>query len=585
MGLSNGELARDKWLRRAIIANVVLGLAFVVSLVFFAWRAHFQIPYMDDWDWIASFRDSETFSRSLWQLHNEHLLVIPKLLVWMDLALWGWPGYLTLVSGVLAHVAVAAVLIDCAFRRFEPPIALLLTGSILVLIFLTYQLQGLVFPAAVMFPLVTAFATVAIWLVDRAGDAASAARRRARLVLSAAATLLAMLTMTNGLALPFLLAAIAFQVRLSVRTVVAFVLLGLAGVALRYLIGGLPGSALTSSPLSVATFALAFLAGFVASVSAPTAVALGALSLAWTARCTWLTLRRGTARGAEWTLIGIITFGLFSAALAAPSRAIFGLNNAAQSRYVILVCAYWAALLVLSVPVAGLRGRAGRSLAVVLPALALIALPVQLLVGLVWVAKADHLQTAALTLAAGVSDDDWIWRLHVLGEPVVRPGFDVLAARHVPFTEFPDRGLVSANAGSVGPLCHGEIDASDPNLISQSSTGLRIAAHVRERGDRLLITDADHRIRGLARPAPLVPYGRAYANDFVWAVVMHLIRPSDNSDQQWQGFSAPGSGGPYVAELRSANGGLICRAPVKCCSAPPPRTPLRILVGADAEHR
>src|SRR4051812_42920106 len=132
-----GRFAHHLWLRRAILANVVLGCVYLISLLFFAWRAHFQIPYMDDWDWIASFRDSQTLSRSVWQLHNEHLLVIPKLLVWGDLALWGWPGYLTLVSGVLAHVAVAAVLIDCAFRRFEQPIALLLTGSILVLIFLT----------------------------------------------------------------------------------------------------------------------------------------------------------------------------------------------------------------------------------------------------------------------------------------------------------------------------------------------------------------------------------------------------------------------------------------------------------------
>ena len=121
--------------------------------------------------------------------------------------------------------------------------------------------------------------------------------------------------------------------------------------------------------------------------------------------------------------------------------------------------------------------------------------------------------------------------------------------------------------------------------MAQPSTGLRIAGGLRERGERLLISDAEARVRGLAREAPLVPYARAYANDFVWAVVGAVVRPADRSVQRWQGFSTRGSGPPYSAELVDADGGLVCKASVVCCTAPPVEAPLPIIIGADEHHR
>ena len=365
-----------RWIDRAILANLGIGCGFVASFVFFAWRARFPIPYMDDWDWLASFRDPGIFARQLWRLHNEHLLVVPKLLVWLDFRLWGWPGYLTLIAGVLSHVVVAAVLIDSAVRRLDRSTARLLTGTTLVLLFLTYELQGLVFPAAVMFPMVTAFAAAALWLLGRAGAAPGVRARRSHVGLSAAACALAMLTMTNGLFLPFLLAGLAVPIGLSRRTGAGFIMLGVAGGFLRYAIGGMPATAFTSSPVSVALFALAFLGAFVASVSGPLAVVVGSLSVILAARCIWNAVTQPDRTVmSDWTLIGVLIFGLASAALAAPSRASFGLNNAAQSRYVILVCAYWTALMVLSAPRGPLRGRPGTAIALGLAAFTFAAVP------------------------------------------------------------------------------------------------------------------------------------------------------------------------------------------------------------------
>ena len=121
-----------------------------------------------------------------------------------------------------------------------------------------------------------------------------------------------------------------------------------------------------------------------------------------------------------------------------------------------------------------------------------------------------------------------------VGISQIRPDLDALSARGAPFLKFPRRGEISPNVGALGTLCHGDIEASDPNLAGQQSSGLRIAGGLRERGDVVLVTDASARIRGLAREAPLVIYGRAYANDFVGAVLTNLVRPPDQTRQVWQ---------------------------------------------------
>ena len=173
----------------------------------------------------------------------------------------------------------------------------------------------------------------------------------------------------------------------------------------------------------------------------------------------------------------------------------------------------------------------------------------------------------------------------MLGISKIRPSLGGLSARGVAFLQFPGRGEISPIAGALTTPCHGEIEASDSNLAGQHSSGLRIAGGLRERGDVLLVTDADARIRGLAREAPLVSYGRAYANDFVWAVLTHLVRQTDRTRQSWRGFSDRGSGPPYTAELLGADGRVVCTQPIACCSAPPPVASPRLIVGADVDHR
>ena len=112
----------------------------------------------------------DAWTKGLWSPHNEHVIVIPRLLVWLDFWIWGWPGYATLIAAILSHAAMAAILISTCRGRPRDE-ARLLTGAVLMLMFLTYELQGVVFPSSVNFPLVAVFATLAIASLARCADA------------------------------------------------------------------------------------------------------------------------------------------------------------------------------------------------------------------------------------------------------------------------------------------------------------------------------------------------------------------------------------------------------------------------------
>jgi hypothetical protein len=565
------------WVRAGAAVNLSLGILFVAIFLFFTVRAQFQVPYMDDWEWLNSLQDPSPFSHSLWRLHNEHVIVVPRLLVWLDFRLWGWPGFASLTAALLSHIAIAAILTGIVWEKYDGTIARLIGGTVLILVFLTYDLQGVVFPAAGNFPLVAGFAMLSIWLLARV-PAAAPSTRRLRIVLSGASCLLAMVSVTNGLLLPLVLAMVSALSQLSRRTTAAFLLLGIGGLSARYVLGGTPAAALVNSTMSAAMFALAFLGGAVASVSAPLGIGLGAILAATGVHQLWKIVRRRAGEPGDLTLAGILAFVLLSAAMAGTGRAQFGMNNAAQSRYTVLTSMYWAALLVL-VAGEGLSARRRHVLAVVLPVAAVIALPLQVLVGLVWQAKADHLRTASLALASGVEDEAWIWRLHVLGMPIVRPVLGMLAARQVAFLQLPGRADVPPSATASPPRCEANLALFDPNLAGEPSTGLRLLGRVRQDGDVLIVSDRDSTIRGVARKAPVLSYGRAFADDFVRAVLARLRTPGRDRDS-WVGFASRGAGPPYEAELLDSQRRSICRAAVDCCSAPPPVAYAPVMVGA-----
>jgi hypothetical protein len=565
-----GHGRQSKWVRRASTLNLCGGVVAAVLFVFFALRAHFSVPYIDDWSFLASLKD-HPFTRGLWQLHNEHIIVIPRLLLWLGFWIWGWPEYATLIAALLSHATILAVFVFIAYRGRDGDEARFLTGSVLVLVFLTYELQGAVFPGALLFPLVAAFSTLAIAFLSKGAASVGQVSRSRWVRASAVMSALAMLCLTNGLVVPFVLAGTAWLLRLRRRDIIGFLVLGAAGILLRYRLGGAPSTAFSASPAAIVRFGFALLAGPIASVSPRLAVVIGVVFVGTAVRMFWRVYRERS----DTLLAAVVGFVLASAALAAIARAQFDLSVAAESRYAVLAAIGWASLLVLAFRPGSARRPFGKLAVATLTTLTIAAVPLQLFVGRVWAAKADHLGVASLVLTVGVDDEDWIWRIHPLGMSYIEPVLPQLRSRGVKFLNFPDKGQIVSHPSRQAQACTGNAQAIDPGR--DVSSGFRVQATFAEPGHQLRILDRDMRVRGLAKPAPVVLDGRATANDFVWAEFELLARRA-RTDVNWLGFADWGSGPPYSAELLDAAGQLVCEAAVVCCNGPSAITHRKSLV-------
>ena len=370
----------------------------------------------------------------------------------------------------------------------------MVAGALLVLSFLTYTLQGAVFAGTAVFPLVAALSTLAFACLAQCAenrDRRSIARWAS---LAGLMCVLAMLCLTNGLLVPFILMSLAILLRLPLRIPLAFFALGLAGAIARYALGEVPASAFVASPAGIVRFGLAMLAGPFASVSPTIGVWIGAAISALAAVVVWRFVRARCARPQ-------------TTCDRHPRVRLRELRHGCAGTYAVRpqrgrrieICGSGHARLGQPADSGKARARAepvlGQVAAVVLPGLAILALPLQVLVGKVWSAKADHLDTASLVLAVGVDDGDWIWRLNPLGHGHIDPVLEHLRARGVAFLAFPDRGQLMP-AAVPAQVCEGDIVAIQPN--ADASAGLRVQGHVRNRGTRLRILDGEQRVQGVA---------------------------------------------------------------------------------------
>lgn len=537
--------------------GLIAGLVYMATFVYFSLRARFTVPYMDDWSLLASLQQAPL--AALLQPHNEHIMLVPRLLVWTDFWIWGWPGYATYLAAIGAHAVVVGIFVwlSQAHTRAE---SRLLTGMVLTTTCTTYAIQGAVFPSAVNFSLVFGFGALAIASLSHSIATPHPVRWA---IVALVSSVVAMLSVTSGFAVPLVLAGLSVCLRLPRRTTAMFVCLVVVAVVARQAIIGMPDSAFAASPMAIARFTLATLAGPVASLSPSLAVLVGAVFAVPCIGAMVRFVRAPVKQPLDAFIAGTVAFIVLTSAMTAVGRAHFDPSVAAESRYTELVSLGWASVLYYLISPGSTARPVGRLVAVLLPVVSLLLLPAQVFVGRVWAAKADHLRVAALTLTTDIPDTDWTWRLYVAGRPAIDPALPLLKSRGVWFLEFPERGRRVSEAGPA--VCDGRVNAFD---AAGTTEGLRIQGQLEDAGSTLHIVDRDSRVRGLALPAPAVMEPRAPANDFVWAEVDILAGRLDRHGR-WLGLTARGAGPPYTAQLLDDHGQVVCTVPVVCCDPPP----------------
>jgi len=401
-----------------LLPTLFIGFAAAfVLLVIYKMVAGFDgIPYWDMYDGALAFYARFTGGdwSSLWDVHNEHRIVLTKLLFLIDLNLLdGTTRFLWLVNLVLAGL-IALVLV--AFLREVPQgrAFVWLPAFLVAVSFSELQKENLYWSFQSQFFLAYLLPLAALYLA-----LLSLTRPERSVGYFAASTGLGILsigTMANGiLALP-VLTAFALLTRMSWRRVAVLAVLSAIGVAAYF--HGLPDKAdaspglqiLQEKPTRFVRYVLTYLgAPFGKTGKVPTVLA-GLALVVLTVRAAWKHIPRGRASAVEIALLGFMGYILLTALVTAVGRANYGMPQAMSSRYTTPNIMNWCVLLMLYLP--WLSATPGRSVKTTRALLVLMLLLfVVQLSALRPNNKATDRMGAALALELGIPDQDQV--IHV----------------------------------------------------------------------------------------------------------------------------------------------------------------------------
>jgi hypothetical protein len=354
----------DRSVSRAVIAAaVVAGLIILLSVLGGA-LLFSPVPFWDMWDGMVGFYLSilDGDLSALWAQHNEHRLVLTRLLFLADLELFdGRAGPLIVVNYLLAGTGALVfwrlLRESSAAEEGRANAALVLRLAVLASLFLWCQQENLASAFQSQFFLAQLLPLAALLCLRRA---AGPGRGGAWFAAACLLGVLSLGSMANGvLALP-LLAALAWLLGLGRARVAVLLLLSALGAGL-YLHGyaAHPGHGsltyeLAHHPLGIAAYLLLYFGSPVdylvgGGTAAHVASALAGLACALLSVCAALRIAPGR-RATTLALLAFLAYLAVSALATAGGRLLLGLNQALSSRYTTPVLMAWASLAVLYAP-------------------------------------------------------------------------------------------------------------------------------------------------------------------------------------------------------------------------------------------
>jgi hypothetical protein len=557
---------------RLLLARVQFGtgLVFVASFVAFAIWGRFPIPYRDDWDWLYAYLTQPFTLSAQFEPHNEHLIPLARLLFAAQYSIEGLDFRFSFVVALAAQLLIGWVFWRQVRARWrnDAPMRWFAWGLAAVCLFLTYQLQSVVFVAAILFPLVQLFAVIACDAASRASAEEDTPRigRTIEWCIALVAALAAALTTTNGLVVPAIVALFGLTNRRRISAWMLFVLAAfLVTYVLLYLdIVGRPWEHAApgpppATPMATVEFFLSFFSSGLLYAGRAAGAGIGAIVLAAGCLCFLVTARDGARRPRiERFACGLLLFTIASAVMTTVGRAQYGTAQAAQSRYGTYTLVYWAALTVWALSRIDMA-RGHRRMTVPLMASAVTvtacALFIQVFVGLVWIAKKDNLRAAGLALRTGVDDEEWISTLHPITQTVYGTRSLLVSAGTWPLAD----AQIGTPAGmSVSNHCDGRVQM----VKAPGGAGWRVAGVVHTAAQHALIADRAGLTIGLAEPAPAVAVPNPSQMEVV-RTVWHELTTNEEEKDRWFGLARIGAGAPYTLVAIGEHGQPDCALPIR----------------------
>ena len=168
------DTARSRFVHQASMVAItlvwILSIYLIVTSILAVHSFYSPLPYGDMWWFVrdmSEFRSHRIGLSFLWSQHSEHRLVLPRLIFWVDLQFFRFRGVFTIVCSLLLQAGEAVLLCFSYWRveRSAPVSRLAYAALAFGMMFSASQIENLIFPFQIGFPLVFFMASASILLV------------------------------------------------------------------------------------------------------------------------------------------------------------------------------------------------------------------------------------------------------------------------------------------------------------------------------------------------------------------------------------------------------------------------------------
>jgi hypothetical protein len=345
---------------------ILAALFFVVLAVIAGARSYSPTPYWDMWNGYLGFYIDVMDGKAgaWWAQHNEHRIFLSRIFFWLDLALFSGRGYLLIILNYALSAAscifFSLIICEKTPQDNQQTLRWVLISMVFILLFAWPQEENLTwgFQSQMIFAQLLPLA--GFYLLHRASG--ETAHNKAFFIAAAACGVAAIGSMANGvIALP-LMVLLAMALRMKWQRIAILGALSAICLAAYFIDYKSPENhisivgTLAKSPLSMANYFFAYMGGIISYLWEKniTASFIGGLVLLASALFfSWRTFRAWRRKESVSLDLALLSFLLYFGGTAlgtAGGRALFGAEQALDTRYQTPVFMAWSALLVLCVP-------------------------------------------------------------------------------------------------------------------------------------------------------------------------------------------------------------------------------------------
>lgn len=331
--------------------TVTLPILSSAALLWLIWTNTHHVPYLDEWETVKlvrHYRDGELIWRDFWYFHNEHRLVVPRMVSLALIELTGWNRQVEMTFNLGLALATLGLFWHCARRQGGGRMAAALLAPLSLIVLSFAQYENLLFPFQVNYLLAVFGGAGCLW--GLLTPAAATWRSRLSFGVALVGAIVASLSTFAGLTtwvafLPVVWrrgklravvwCAVAVAIILPYTSGIGAVSQGTLGLALR---------AMANDPTLPVRYLLAILGaplGYPSAGRSQVAALLGCLLVAGNL----LAARRAGLRHISVAWGGLALYGLACCGVTMLGRAQGGIVFAMASRYQSFASLWWVAAL------------------------------------------------------------------------------------------------------------------------------------------------------------------------------------------------------------------------------------------------